>query len=639
MQWIKKLLELPVVGASVVSLLVASAVLLARQYGLAESLELAAYDGFIRLKTESEIAHPNIVIIGITEKDIRHLGHWPLDDGTIANAMERLLRCRPRAIGLDLFRDLPVPPGSEKFKTLLKQNANIVTVMKFGDSGVQAPFFLKDTDQVGFNDIIVDPGGTVRRALLFLDDGVKIYYSFALRLAMLFLRPEGIVPQSDLKNPLFIRLGGVTIEPFESNDGGYIKADARGYQFLLDYDETKMVFTSYSLFQLLKGEIDADTIRDKIVLIGVMAESVKDLFYTPYSRGFKRLQQVPGVYIHAHANSQLLRIAMNHTPPIKTISEQSEIAWIVFWSLLGGITGIGGWSPWRFAMISTAGVCLIGGLSYGAYISRIWLPVITPAMAWLMSAATVTAYTSNREKKQRALLMNLFSRHVSPEVADAIWQQRDRFLNNGRPRSQKLTVTVLFSDLRGFTPVAEQMDAEALIDWLNTYMEAMVQIIMDHGGVIDDYAGDGIKANFGVPFPRQTEDEIRQDAIHAVSCALAMENELERLNREWRRSKLPGVGIRVGIFTGPAVAGALGSHRRLKYTTVGDTVNTAARLENYRKEIAKERLCRIFIGESTLRHLDGRFRVDTIGEACLKGKDQTINVYQVLEHEQHREDY
>jgi adenylate cyclase len=271
------------------------------------------------------------------------------------------------------------------------------------------------------------------------------------------------------------------------------------------------------------------------------------------------------------------------------------------------------------------------GITYGVYVYRVWLPVIAPAMAWLMSAAVVTAYTSHRKKKQHALLMNLFARHVSPEVAGAIWQQRDRFLKNGRPRSQKLTVTVLFSDLRGFTPVAEKMDAQDLIDWLNTYMEAMVKIIMDHGGVIDDYAGDGIKANFGVPFPRSTEEEIRQDAVHAVCCALAMEGEIKRLNHEWCEAGLPGVRIRVGIYTGPAVAGALGSHQRLKYTTVGDTVNTAALLENYRKDIESERLCRIFIGESTLHYLDDRFQIDTIGKARLKGKNETVTVYQVLE--------
>jgi adenylate cyclase len=639
MNWIRKLLGQPVAGAALVSCVVAAAVLLAWHNGVWEPLELAAYDGFIRLKTDSAITHPHIVVIGITEEDIQQLGHWPLQDITLAEAVEALLRQRPRAIGLDLFRDLPVPPGTDKFYRLLTQNSQIVAVMKFGVTGVQAPDFLQGSQQVGFNDIIVDPGGTVRRALLFLDDGIQVYYSFALRLAMLFLQAEGITPQPDPENPQFIRLGDRTIVPFETNNGCYIRADARGYQFLLDYDETRMVFATYSLTQLLSGQIGENAVRDKVVLIGVMAQSVKDLFYTPYSRGFKHLQQVPGVFVHAHAGSQLLRTALNQSRPIRTISEYGEKLWIIIWSLLGGMVGLKAWSPWRFGVVSTAGVLLVGGLSLVAYLSRIWMPVIAPAASWLMSAAAVTAYISNREKKQRSLLMNLFSRHVSPEVADAIWQQRDRFLNNGRPRSQSLTITVLFSDLRGFTPVAERMEAEALIDWLNTYLEAMVQIIMDHGGVIDDYAGDGIKANFGVPFPRQTKDEIRQDAVNAVRCALAMEDELERLNQDWRQNGLPGVGIRVGIHTGSAVAGALGSHRRLKYTTVGDTVNTAAHLENYRKEIGRDRPCRIFISDATLQQLDGRFRVDPVAEARLKGKDDTIQIYQVLELHQHRENF
>lgn len=226
--------------------------------------------------------------------------------------------------------------------------------------------------------------------------------------------------------------------------------------------------------------------------------------------------------------------------------------------------------------------------------------------------------------------MQLFSRHVSKEVAETIWQQRDQFLDGGRPRSQKMTVTVLFSDLKGFTSVSEKMDPQHLIDWLNTYMESMAQLVMRHSGVIDDYAGDGIKANFGVPLPRANETEIARDATNAVNCALAMEKEMNRLNALWEEKQLPAVGMRIGIFTGPAVAGPLGSSQRLKYTTVGDTVNVAARLESYDKNLAREEPCRILIGESTLGYLGSNFKAHRIGEVSLKGKDEKITIYHIL---------
>ena len=228
------------------------------------------------------------------------------------------------------------------------------------------------------------------------------------------------------------------------------------------------------------------------------------------------------------------------------------------------------------------------------------------------------------------LLSRLISSYVSPEVADSIWKRREEFLSNGRPRPQKLTVTVLFSDLRGYTSLSEQMEPRLLVDWLNTYMESMAGLIMNHGGVIDDYAGDGIKANFGVPIPRNNQLEISQDAINAVNCALAMEEEIQRLNNTWRDLELPNTRIRIGIFTGPVVAAALGSTKRLKYTTIGDTVNIAARLESFDKEFGKESFCRILVGESTHHYLDEKFRTDQIGEVSLKGKEKKVNIYHVL---------
>ena len=250
-------------------------------------------------------------------------------------------------------------------------------------------------------------------------------------------------------------------------------------------------------------------------------------------------------------------------------------------------------------------------------------------MSWLVSAAIVTASMSNLEKKQRAFLMQLFSQYVSSEVADSIWQQREEFLNDGRPRPQKLTVTVLFSDLKGFTSLSEELDPNLLVDWLNTYLESMTKVVMDHGGVVDDYFGDGIKANFGVPLLRNTQDEINQDAVNAVNCALAMDKEICRVNNLWQKQNFPNTGIRIGIFTGTVIAAVLGSTRRLKYTTIGDAVNIAARLESYNKDYDRESLCRILIGESTYS-IGEQFKTDIVGKETLKGKKQKITIYHII---------
>jgi adenylate cyclase len=247
---------------------------------------------------------------------------------------------------------------------------------------------------------------------------------------------------------------------------------------------------------------------------------------------------------------------------------------------------------------------------------------------------TSTEIEEASEKAQRATLMQLFSKHVSPEVAESLWERREEFLEGGRPRSQRLTVTAMFTDLQGFSTVSERLDPETLMDWLNAFMGRITQVVMQHGGVVDDFFGDGIKVNFGVPVPKRSEREIADDAIRAVDCALAVGEETVRLNEHMQERGLPVLRMRVGICTGEVLAGSLGSADRLKYTTLGDAVNTAARLESYEKDLALPQLAsspaRILIAESTLRHLGERFETRRVGEMSLRGKQEKVAAHVVL---------
>jgi adenylate cyclase len=548
------------------------------------------------------------------------------------------LESRPRAIGVDIYRDLPVAKGHRELADILTKNPSIIAVMKFGGAGqasVPPPAALRGTEQVGFNDVLVDRDGVVRRGLLFLDDGEHTAYSFSLRLALLYLEKEGIMPQPDPANPQYLRLRDTTFTPLQATDGGYTRMDARGYQFLLDYKRTSENFASYPFSALLGGTIPHSAIADKVVLIGVVAESVPDIFHTPLGFGFGTDRQgTYGVGLHAYAIDQLLRAGLKEAQPIRALTDRKEAIWIFVWALAGGSMGIWVRSAWRFSLVALSGLIILASVVQFAFVRGLWIPFVPPALVWLSSAALVSAYTSNQERQQRALLMQLFSRHVSPEVADTIWQQREQFFDGGRPRSQKLIVTVLFTDLEGFTLVAEKMDPQALMDWTNSYIEVMAQVVMRHGGIVDDYYGDAIKANFGVPLARQTEMEIRQDAMNAVDCALDMEKAMNVLCRTWQEQQLPRVRLRVGVFTGSAVAGSLGSAQRLKYTTIGDTVNIAARLESYDKDTKEatfgDSSCRTLIGASTLSYLDGRYHVVAVGSLSLKGKDTKIPVYHLV---------
>ena len=631
-----KSLRSPLVTSVLIGILISLAIIGLRSFGILESLELAAYDLCIRLRPDVSGPDPRIVLISVTEDDIRKQGHWPLTDDTLAQALEILSQSQPRAIGVDIYRDIPVPPGHDRLNAILTKNRRIIATTKFADdpaSVIPPPPVLKNTDQVGFNDIPIDPDGIVRRGLLMMDDGDRTLYSFSLRQALLYLQAEGITPQPDPSNPEHLRLGKTTLRPFESNDGAYVGADARGYQILLDFKGLRAPLQSFSLTALLSGQVDPALIKDKIVLIGVNSESVKDFFYTPHSRGLQ-VQPISGTALHAQIVSQFLRSALEGSRQIAVIGDTQEAAWTLLWGIMGGALGLWMRSASRFFLSAASGLLILSLGAYYAFLSGWWIPSVPPAMAWLGSAAIVTAYLLSLEKKERTLLMQLFSRHVAPEVAETIWEQRDQFMDGGRPRSQKFTITVLFTDLRGFTSVSERMDPQALLDWLNVYMEAMAQLVMTHGGVVDNYIGDSIKADFGVPLPRTTEAAISRDAVAAVDCALAMERELKHLNTVWQQQNLPTVEMRIGIFTGPVVAGSLGSAQRLKYTTVGDTVNIASRLESFDKELVDPELadspCRILIGETTLHYLGHQFQTKIVGEANLKGKDERVTIYRVI---------
>ena len=643
MRAVVEALRSPRLAGLLVGLFVGIAVLLVRMTSVLEPWELLAYDWSLKARPSVKALESRITLIGITEEDIQAMGRWPLTDAMLARALDKLLQYQPRAIGVDIYRDIPVPPGQDALESVLTTHPNIIMVMKFGRDAharVNPPAVLRGTDQIGFNDLLVDRDGIVRRGLLFMDEGEEIATSFPLRFALQYLQAEGITPQPDAVNPQYLRLGQTSFRPLEPNDGGYVGVDARGYQVLLDYVGAGRPVPSYPLSALLSGQIAREAVRDKVVLVGVTATSVPDVFNIPYSAApVSGHTTVYGVLIHAAMANQLLAAALDGLSPLSTLSELQETLWILMWGLLGGLIGYLGRSTLRFLVLTISGLVLLGLIAQAAMMKGWWIPLIPPALAWFMSAALITAYLVSKEKKERATLMQLFSRHVSPEVAETIWQQRHQFWEGGRPRSQNVMLTVLFSDLEGFTSVSEKMDAQGLLDWTNAFIEVMAEVVMKHGGIVDDYFGDAIKANFGVPLARTSEAELRLDAMNAVNCALAMEREMWRINEVCQERQLPTARMRIGIFTGPAVAGSLGSAQRLKYTTIGDSINIAARLESFGKDTWEpnpgESPCRILIGESTLRYLDQQFKTQWIGELSLKGKQDKVTVYRLIGRAEH----
>ena len=629
-------LRSPVVVSLALGLVASVLIIGLRSLGFFQFVELATYDIYLRLKEQQSVPEPRVVLVQTVETDIQRLGEWPLTDSRMAETLKKLLAHEPRAIGVDLYRDIPVAPGTDELNSLLTSEKRIFIIEKFGtdeSNHVSGPAVLQGTEQIGFADVPVDDDGVVRRGLLFLDDGENFSVSLALRLAMSYLAEEGITPQAGIPNPEHIRLGEVTFAPFARKDAFYVDADDEGYHYVLDFKGGASRFKTYSLSDVLQGRVDPNVIKDNVVIFGVNAESVKDEFLTPYDRFAERGQATAGIAVHGYEVSQLLRAALQGDELMRFLSDRYENLWILLWGLVAALVGLMAHSTLKFSLLTVTGLIVLAGSTAIAFVNHWWLPVAPVAIAWITSAGLVTAFLSGHEKQEKKYLMDLFSKNVSSEVADEMWKHRDTFLRGGRLEPRTMTVTVLFSDLANFTPVAERLSPAELMDWLNNYMETMAGLVIKHGGVVDDYYGDAIKANFGVPLPRTTPEEIGEDAANAIRCALAMRREMEQLNAAWGEENAPLVKMRMGLATGQVVAGCLGSAQRMKYTTIGDVVNTAARLESYGKEIPERFLdpyCQVMVAASTAEQLDDSVNLEMVGTLQLKGKSKGVDVFALM---------
>jgi adenylate cyclase len=328
--------------------------------------------------------------------------------------------------------------------------------------------------------------------------------------------------------------------------------------------------------------------------------------------------------------NQLLRAAERGDKPTTSWGEPMELAWIFLWCILGGTVGF----FIRRPLMLLVACCAIGGalaaICWIAFVRNFWLPFVPALGGNLAAAALVMGYMRYQERKDRETLMRLFSQHVSPTIAESMWTHREEFMDGNRPRPQKLTATVLFTDFRNFSTVSENLQPTEVMEWINDYMQSLARHIEAHGGFINKYMGDAIMAVFGCPMAVTADANIQQDAANAVRSALDMGTELRRLNADWQKLGRSPVQMRVGIFSGPAVAGCIGSTDRLEFTVMGDTVNTAARLESFDKDYAANDACRILIGHSTFELLDGKFATEFVQTIELKGKSRKTSIYRIL---------
>jgi CHASE2 domain-containing sensor protein/predicted Ser/Thr protein kinase len=392
---------------AIISSAIVTALLLGiQQLGATEGAELKAFDQIMQSRT-APAPDPRILVVAVTEKDIQKLQQWPLSGQVLDNLFSKLERYQPRAIGLDIFRDLPVEPGHAKLLQHLRQNSRLVTVCKHSDSinpAIPPPSGIKP-DEVGFSDIVEDADGIVRRNLLLVSPDPSspcaTPYSFSFQLALHYLAAAGIQAKSTSKGEL--QLGNTVFKRLESNSGGYQNVDAQGYQILLNYRSFNHVAKQVSITEVLSDQVDPSWVKDRVVLIGSTAPSIRDVFNTPYSAGLQENQKMAGIIVHTQMVSQILSAVLDQRPLFWFWPSWGEVLWIWGWSLAGGVLAWRIQHPLRLGLAGTAALGALLGGNFVIFTQAGWVPLVPPVLGLVSTAVSVVAYTAfkkNQEQKE-----------------------------------------------------------------------------------------------------------------------------------------------------------------------------------------------------------------------------------------------
>ncbi|NJK36964.1 MAG: adenylate/guanylate cyclase domain-containing protein [Oscillatoriales cyanobacterium RM2_1_1] len=599
---------------------IAALIILLRLTGILQFWEWGAYDTYLRYRPYQPPEN-RIVIVGIDEADLQKVGQALIPDGVYAELLKKLREMQPRAIGLNIYRDLPVPPGHEDLVKVFQTTPNLVGIQKVvGDERqdtIAPPPLLAARGLVGASDLILDTDYRVRRGLLYLtDDQDQTIFSFGFLVALLYLEGEGITPET-IEGTNRWQLGQEVFVPLNPNDGGYVKADTQGYQLLLNYQGAQGHFDVVSLSDVLDGRVSADWGRDKIILIGAVGESLSDLFATPYSGGWLTyLEPMAGVEIQAHLANQIISAAKGKSALIRTWSDLQEMAWIVLWSGIGALLAWQGrytygklFSTPQLLQLLIATVILFL-ITYTAFLRGWWIPVVPPVLAMSSSALAITGYMAHKA----GLIRETFGRYLSNEVVAQLLESQDHATLEAR----RQLITILISDIRGFTVLAEHLTPEDVVHILNIYLEHMSALISRYQGTIDKYTGDGIVVLFGAPTPQHN------DAQRALACAIAMQIEMERVNQQLKVLNFPTMEMGIGINTGEAVVGNIGSTEHIEYTAIGYEMNLAFQVEN----------CtmggQILISEATQETAGSvNLRIDGEKQIIPRGTNRPMSIYEI----------
>lgn len=446
----KHLLKYPFLLASIS---VTGLLLILRQFGGLDAWEMAIYDDLTRRQPYVD-QESRILVVEITEQDIRTQQRAIMSDQIIAETLAILQRHDPSVIGLDIFRDIPQHPGNDQLREELTAS-NIVVINELGDLAegmIPAPEYVPP-ERVGFNDFALDPDGILRRHLMYAFAGDETFYSFSLRLSLEYLKEKQL--ELDVY-PDFLQIGETVFPRLSPGAGGYQSIDAAGYQVLLRYRSPDRITHKISLTEILNGQFDPAWIENKVVLIGTTARTSKDYFSTPYSANVESSpseHKLAGVLVHAQLTSQILSTVLDQSSLIWFWPEWMEIVWMAGWALVGG--AIAWWLKHPVWLVGAVTIALASlfGTCWTLFALAGWVPCVAPALSLGITAGCVMTY--------RVFHITYYDALTGLPNRALFLKQAQRTIVTRPKKSPALSAAILFLDLNRFKVINESFGHQA----------------------------------------------------------------------------------------------------------------------------------------------------------------------------------
>ena len=582
-----------------------------------EIFELATLDHRFRTRAELTPAdtNPNVILLAIDDQSLEKVGQWPWPRSYHGRMIEILHQAGARAVVLDVILSEPSldPEDDRALLSALSESGNVHLPFYFKNLKTNSGF-LQGSDKVlplrkfslaaaGIWPINVTPDrdGIIRSMPLVIESEGRLYPTLGFALALSYL---GVSPESLILARGFLEA--------EIPGGGKLKVpvDKRGrmiINFAGNFDRFKAfpwetVFLSY--FKERSGEkpeVDLAQFRDKIVIIGSSASGVGDIRPSPVNPYF------PGFAFHASVISNVLDRNFLVRP--------SRLTRFLILALLGLAIGvIVRKERMRRGIIFSFLLLLIyAAAGFLLFNYNLWLDLASTSLTVFLTCLTGTLQNFLAERKEKNFIRSTFQRYVAPEIVSEILSDSEK-INLGGIRKR---VTVLFADLRGFTRLSENLPPEEVVNLLNESFEVITGAIFKHKGTLDKFIGDCVMAVFGAPRPLQNQE------LMAVRTGLEIKDGIERMAAHWSEKLGTKIGIGIGINTGEAVIGNIGSRERMDYTAIGDTVNLAQRLESLAGP------GQLFISESTFEPVKDSITATAQTPMAVKGKSRPVAFYEV----------